>query len=481
MNERSFFEKSRSDVGVETALFFLTACLAFLWPRAGQAKPSWVLAYDSMNQDNAIIALSAVDGQHAWAVGYESQGSQTTAIGVATADGVSFGSFSLPNPGGSQFEMTIFLALAFADTQTGWLFGSKVGMQGETHYLWKSENSGMSWSEAFQPSEAMADLQAFSGGQLFGVGGETLLYSLDGQQYEEVTVPVDSGMTLEKLFMFNPDCGFVIARSDPEDGPVVSAVLWTADGGQTWETRADNLDYSLGGVWFVSPDLGWAAATQGETGLVLKTTDGGRSWTPQSMPDHPPPPMGQDPAPVTDCSDVRFFDDTRGVALCLSCTANCDGQEGNPSYLTVFCRTADGGATWEMDPDYEPQMVAEPFGDMAKFSGMFNLAFPDVNNGFMAGQNNIILAYTADDPEQAGWPMPECSASNNNNGNTNSNNNGNNNGNQNGNSSQSGDNDAALSGCGCRGLHPATPSPFSCLLILLLFGWGATRLWQKRF
>jgi MYXO-CTERM domain-containing protein len=106
---------------------------------------------------------------------------------------------------------------------------------------------------------------------------------------------------------------------------------------------------------------------------------------------------------------VRFFDDKRGVAACLACTGGCEADAGNPTFLTAFMRTEDGGASWAMDPDYEGTMTAPPFGAMAKYSGMLSLAFPNPNAGFLAGQNNLVLRYTADAPEPDGWGQATCS------------------------------------------------------------------------
>ena len=325
--------------------------------RGARAKTTWTLLYDNVNSGNVIFSVDAVDDQHAWALGVEKVGGNSSPVGLATSNGQTFGMMPLPATSGGQFDITVFLVVAFADTQNGWIFGTKFSMGGEEHTLWKSDNGGMSWDTTFSPTVGIMMMQALPTGQLFAVGEDVFLRSPDGISYEEVSVPVPSGHTLDELFMFNADCGFVVASTDPEDGPVTGAVLWTPDGGDTWETRAEGLPYRLGGMSFVTADLGWLAAKGASEGGILKTTDGGRNWSLQSQPDHPPPPMSSDPAPVTECVDVRFFDDRRGVALCLACTGNCEPtSEEEPSYFTVLSWTSDGGVTWEMDPDYEEKI-----------------------------------------------------------------------------------------------------------------------------
>jgi MYXO-CTERM domain-containing protein len=143
-------------------------------------------------------------------------------------------------------------------------------------------------------------------------------------------------------------------------------------------------------------------------GVIARSVDGGRNWVVTAMPDHPAGGGGS-PVPVTDCSAVRFFDNVRGVALCTACSGGCD--QDAPSLLTVLVWSSDGGQNWTMDPDYEPLMSAGPFGALAKFSGMVSLAFPDPNSGFITGQNNLVLRYTAAQPEPAQWGPASCDPS----------------------------------------------------------------------
>lgn len=442
-------------------------CVTLLWGfEPARAKTTWTLVSANPNADNTIIHVTTVDGVSAWAVGVESSGGgNTSPVGLMSTDGSSWSPMTLPQGGGGPLDLILFLALAFTDNQNGWLYGVTVSIQGEEGHLWTTSNGGGSWAEVFLPTEPLAHMQALPTGHFFGAGGQTFVMSSDGQTYVEVNPPVVQDHALKGVFMLNPDCGYLVAATDPDEGSFLSAVLWSGDGGQNWEVRAQDLPYVLSSLWFVNADLGWAAGFEegGDgVGIIARTTDGGRTFSPVTLPDHPPE-MGGDPVPVTGCSAVRFFDDVRGVALCVACSGGCAPGE-DPTFLTVFARSNDGGQTWNMDPDYEEVMNAPPFGDMVKFSGMGSLAFPDPNTGFMAGENSLILRYVADDPEQPGWSQSDCSS-----GNSNTNN-ANNNGNQNG----PGSDDAALSGCGCR-LGAVDNRPALWLLALLVFV-GAFRL-----
>jgi len=255
-------------------------------------------------------------------------------------------------------------------------------------------------------------MQAMPDGALYAVSDTFVLLAPDGVTFQEVTPTVPGGLTIKGIHMLNSSCGFAVAASDPTTGTAQSAVLWTGDGGQTWEVRATNVGAALRRLWFVSPNDGWAAGVDGQGhGVIGHSADGGRNWLVGGMPDHSAD-VGGSPVPVTDCSAVRFFDNLRGVALCTACTGNCDPSSQDPaSLLTVLAWTADGAQSWTMDPDYEPLMNAGIFGAMAKYSGMISLAFPDPNSGYIAGQNNLVLRYSAAQPEPAGWGQSSCDPS----------------------------------------------------------------------
>ncbi len=415
------------------------AAVTLLATEPAGAKPSWQLVYSQPNQGNALLDIAAVDGARGWAVGVASGMGSSSPLGVQTTDGTNWTMLPLPPTGGTGFELSLFTQLAFSDADHGWMAGMTVSMAGEQGRLWTTDQGGMTWTELTAPSEPLTHLQALPSGELYGAGGTTVVISTDGASFQEVAVPVPGGLELQAVHMLNSSCGYLVASNE-----TTSAVLFSGDGGQSWETRADGLPYDLKRLWFVSADLGWAAGTDAQgAGVVARTSDGGDSWTASTLPDHPAT-MGE-PSPVTSCEDVRFFDDSRGVALCLCCTANCDNPDENPSYVTVFARSTDGGQGWAMDPDYEPQMNAPPFGEMMMFSGMLAMAFPEPNVGYIAGQNNLILRYDADDPEEAGWGPASCESGSSGGGGSSSSSGGTSS------SGSEGDGDGeADSGCGCR-------------------------------
>ncbi len=365
-----------------------------------EAKPAWSLVYSEMNSGNAMTALDAVDATHAFAVGISSQNGNSSPVAIKTEDGTTWDKIMLPQG----YVIAMYMAIGFVDGNVGYL----AGFTGKGGRVWKSDTAGFSWNEVVQlgQEDVPMHLQAFPTGEMFAAAGSKMVV-FDGTAYATVPVEVASGLSLSAVRMLNPTCGYAVAT--PAETGEKSALYWTGDGGKSWEARGGAVNALISRMWFASPTLGWAAATKGGAGVVMKTTDGGLTWSDQAIPPHPKTgAMGQEEA-ATNCFDVRFFDDRRGVATCVACTAGCGGGEGEtPSYVSIFVRTDDGGGTWAMDPDYEGVMQAPPFGAMAKFSGMFWLAFPDPNHGYMTGTNNLVLRYEAAEPEAEGWGQATC-------------------------------------------------------------------------
>ena len=55
----------------------------------------------------------------------------------------------------------------------------------------------------------------------------------------------------------------------------------TSDGGQQWVKLSPDTSFKqVTSLDFVSSTLGWAISEQGQNTFLLKTTDGGETWTP---------------------------------------------------------------------------------------------------------------------------------------------------------------------------------------------------------
>ena len=114
-----------------------------------------------------------------------------------------------------------------------------------------------------------------------------------------------------------------------------------------------NFTWSTDGTGFMlDANTGWQV---GDNGLVIKTTDGGATWT----------TMRADDGTGLDWLDVQFFDENTGYAC---------GEDG------YIFKTTDGGANWDM------------IGDTANYKVDFSfLKVIDANTVFFAGDDGVLL------------------------------------------------------------------------------------------
>ncbi len=101
-------------------------------------------------------------------------------------------------------------------------------------------------------------------------------------------------------------------------------ILKTENGGDTWTAQSSGVTTKLLAVDAVAASTAWAVgerdyAVEGSKGPILKTVDGGTTWA------------IQDSGTVANVTDIDFWDANLGLACCGA------GQ---------VLRTTDGGATW---------------------------------------------------------------------------------------------------------------------------------------
>jgi hypothetical protein len=128
-------------------------------------------------------------------------------------------------------------------------------------------------------------------------------------------------------------------------------ILRTTDGGATWTRQVSGTDYTLTSISFADPVHGWAV---GDGGTILSTKDGGTTWTKQ-----------QSPVPSF-LLGVHFVNTQKGWIV---------------TERTTILHTADGGKTWKVqfkDEDYLLKSVS----------------FCDEKNGWVAGEYGLIYHTT---------------------------------------------------------------------------------------
>ena len=201
--------------------------------------------------------------------------------------------------------------------QRGWIVGT-FGL------ILDTQDGGRTWNRrANFTTKALTALSFADDQHGFAVGsGGTIATTVDrgGSWEEQISGTAEHLLGLHALSERNV---YVVGA--------FGTILSTANGGANWNKHklswerliprvVEEIGYlepNLNAVYFVTHEVGWAA---GEFGLVLRTTDGGRTWASQRYgPDSP------------QLADIVFRDEHRGFAV---------GQKG-----TVLT-TLDGGEHW---------------------------------------------------------------------------------------------------------------------------------------
>jgi hypothetical protein len=148
----------------------------------------------------------------------------------------------------------------------------------------------------------------------------------------------DHATLLVDVFFRDEQRGWVVGgRADvpsPTRDNVVPVVLFTEDGGETWENRIAGLDPPPpAGEWgwkidFVDDDVGFVSLENLDDGAILKTVDGGRTWSRKPV---------EDEQGNANLEGVGFIDDKLGWT----------GGWGDRGFQGGFTsETRDGGDTW---------------------------------------------------------------------------------------------------------------------------------------
>ncbi|MGE5681230.1 MAG: YCF48-related protein [Bacillota bacterium] len=164
--------------------------------------------------------------------------------------------------------------------------------------------------------------------------------------------PLTSGTTkqLRHVFFVDANTGWVVGEG--------GTILKTTNGGTSWSQQTLSGKDLLIGCCFVNSTTGWI----GGDGGVLKTTDGGATWNYQTGP--------------TGITKLYFLNASTGWAV-----GGADGS--TPVYGDIY-KTTDGGTTWTKQTN------------SSTWSRFYGVQFADANNGWAYTESNGLLIKTSD-------------------------------------------------------------------------------------
>ncbi len=174
-----------------------------------------------------------------------------------------------------------------------------------------------------------------------------------------------------------------VSFPDPQHGYAVGAfgvIVATTDGGKTWVEQKSGVDprtadvegvNAVTGVSFTDSLHGWAV---GNPNVILSTSDGGATWV-----KHDPPPINEKQGPDNG--------DGRGLKWAFS---DVDFTDARTGYLVgaggTILATSDAGATWVWQGD-------------RRFGGLKQVSFPDPQHGRAVGEGrpaSFVMIATSD-------------------------------------------------------------------------------------
>lgn len=204
----------------------------------------------------------------------------------------------------------------------------------------KTEDGGRSWTQQHADASAYLRCVGFAGNRIGWVGSisatKRMFATRDGVHWSLVENLPPAPRKVCGLSVVNDKVVYGSGTNDPRDAP---AILKTTDGGATW-TMIDMRAHAslLVDIHFDTPDRGWVVGGRATVSgqpvtramvqpVVLFTQDGGASWT-DLVPDKSAFPMGEWGWKI-------FFVDDRVAFVSLeNFTAG------------AILKSTDGGATW---------------------------------------------------------------------------------------------------------------------------------------
>ena len=247
--------------------------------------------------------------------------------------------------------------VCFVDQNNGWI-------SGWTGTMLHTTDGGATWNpQTIPPTNAYFSVffTDLLNGWASGYAGKIVHTTDSGQNWYDQVAPYNTDYY--RINFVNSDIGW-IAGGDAGGFPSYIShrvILHTTNGGATWNLQyGEAYESLLRSIYFVDQNNGYAT---GESGIIMKTTDGGSNWS-------------QNVIPSFHFYDIFFIDNLTGWVT---------GEYlGLPHYTAIF-KTTDGGVNW----------VETQFGEDESLSSIY---FIDNMKGWAVGGANSqgLVYYTSD-------------------------------------------------------------------------------------
>ena len=268
----------------------------------------------------------------------------------------------------------------FTDENTGYATGYNEGFAPVEGYsaigfILKTTDGGNTWSSIRTNSESINWLENvyFSGtnsGYVAGYGPETgalLLKTIDnGSNWNQITLDTASLLRLTAAYFTDVNTGYLTGyKNAPSGSEWYGTILKTTDGGNSWSALNVNPPKGalLNSICFPEANTGYAAGqnfTGGSiyNGVFLKTTDGGATWLNLST--------------TIRCAfkSIYFTDSSTGFGV---------GETIIGTGESTLIKTTNGGTSWSE--------VKLPTNDPITLNSIF---FANANTGYAVGAQSYI-------------------------------------------------------------------------------------------
>lgn len=239
-------------------------------------------------------------------------------------------------------------AVFFADSKRGWVAGDE-------GFVSRTIDGGLTWAkQTVETKDAINDIYFRNKDDGFLLAGNSIFQTENGgQTWREIRryFASDFGGATPELYSVRfsgKKRGWIVGSISNNDKVVDSLVVYTDDGGKSWQRQRVPTRQELIHLDFADEKRGWIV---GAGGTILHTEDGGESWAEQ-----------QSKTKAT-LYHVDFRNERKGWAV---------GERA------TILRTTDGGTTWSQVE--VPVRVT-----------LLSVQFPDETSGWSVGRGGVIL------------------------------------------------------------------------------------------